>query len=227
MDRNKYISSELIAAFLDGNADASETMDILGALGENDELCEIMRISQEVDADLGLCSSDMEILPLTAMAASCGDENCCSLECEKYILDKRGIQYDERELVSNALKNNWLREEGTALNDVGRHLESQGLHVERRFHCELIDIVSALASGADVIAGVDGGELISYGKEEQSEDMYIGQIPDHTVVILSCSAADGKITIFDPDSPNPQDTYTIARFMDAWADSKNYLVIVS
>ncbi len=226
MDKNRdHISSELIAAFLDGNTDASETLDIIGAFREDEELREIMRISLEVDNEMGLSSSEMDILPVTAMAASCGEENCCSLECEKFILNRRGIPFDERELFANALKNKWLREEGTALNDVGRHLESGGLHVERRFHCELTDIASALASGADVIAGVDGGELLSYGKDEQAEDMYIGQIPDHTVVILSCS--EGKITIYDPDSTNPHDEYSFAQFSEAWADSRNYLVIIS
>ncbi len=225
MNNEKHISSELIAAFLDGNATASENLEILQALGESAELREIMRISMEVDADLGLSASEAEVLPLSAIAASCGEENCCSIECEKYILSRRGIPFDERELISNALKNKWLTEEGTALHNVGRHLEAHGLHVERRFNCTLDDIVSALSSGAALIAGVDGGELISFGPQELSEDICIGPIPDHTVVILAYDS--GTITIFDPDSPNPRDEYPLAQFTEAWADSKNYLVTIA
>ncbi len=221
------ISPELLAAFLDGNASAAESFEVLQAIGEDDELREIIRIAQEVDNELGLSSFEMEILPLNAMAASCGEENCCSLECEKYILSKRGISFDEREMLHKSLKNKWLNDEGTALHNIGRHLEENNLNVERKFHCEFTDIVMSLTSGADLIAVVDGGELIANAEDEQSEDMYIGQIPDHTVVILSCDIHARKISVYDPNSPNQSDTYSFAQFSDAWADSKNYLVTVA
>ncbi len=224
---NHNIPSELIAAFLDGNTTGAESLEIISSLCDDPELREIMRISQEVDEELGLGAYRTDILPLTAMAASCGEENSCSIECEKFILNKRGIPFDEHEILSNALKNKWLKKDGTALHNIGRHLENNNLRVERRFHCELADIEAALASGADVIAVVDGGELIDYGHEEKAEDIFIGHIPDHSVVILSCEACDERITIFDPNSPNREDEYTFARFSEAWADSKNYLVIIN
>ena len=48
------ISSEVLAAYLDGNATAQECQDVLGALALDAELREVLRISQLVDADLGL-----------------------------------------------------------------------------------------------------------------------------------------------------------------------------
>ncbi len=54
---NNIISSELLSAFLDGNATAAESYDILNALGDDAELREILRISQEIDAEFGQCSA--------------------------------------------------------------------------------------------------------------------------------------------------------------------------
>ena len=63
--------------------------------------------------------------------------------------------------------------------------------------------------------------------EETMEDILVGQIPDHTVVVLSIDTAKSSITIYDPNSINNEDTYAIEQFKDAWDDSKNYLVTIS
>ena len=47
------ISAELLAAFLDGNATAQESRDVIGMLQEDAELRELLSISQLVDSDLG------------------------------------------------------------------------------------------------------------------------------------------------------------------------------
>ena len=65
------ISAEVLAAFLDGNATAEESNLIVGALSEDAELIELLRISQSVDAELGLMPQECDLLPMTAMAASC------------------------------------------------------------------------------------------------------------------------------------------------------------
>ncbi len=224
---NNHISSELLAAYLDGSTTAAENLEILNALEQSPELREVMSIAQAIDDDCDIIALDSDILPMTAMAATCGEENYCSLECEKYILTKRQIPFDERELLSNAIGNKWQKREGTALFNIGRHLESKGLVATRRYQCTLDDIVDALKQGADLIAAVDGGELIGDPAEELAEDLFIGQIPDHTVIILDCDIPHNTITIYDPDTPNAQDSYSIPHFMDAWADSKYYLVTVT
>lgn len=78
-------SVEVLAAFLDGNATAEECQDILAALSDDAGLRELMHISQLVDAELGKISSEMEFLPMTALAANCNEENYCCLKCEKYV----------------------------------------------------------------------------------------------------------------------------------------------
>ena len=221
------VSAELLAAYLDGNATEQESQMVLDALAEDAELRELMRISQSVDMDLGLQQRECEIIPMTAMAASCDEGNYCSLECEKYILRELGLPFDEQQLLDDAIHRGWQKEEGTALHNVGRHLEGKGLIVARQYKCTIEDIASALENREYVIAAVDGGELIGDKRCELKEDILVGEILDHTVVILSYDKVRQEITIFDPNSPNAEDTYPIIQFVDAWNDSKNYLVTIN
>ena len=218
------ISAEVLATFLDGNATAQESKEIINALTEDAELRELMHISQSVDTELGIIPQECDFIPMTAMAAICNEENYCCLECEKYILRKLNIEFNEEELLQNAVKNGWQKEEGTALHNVGRHLESKGLVVTRQYKATIEDILNALNETECVIVAVDGGELLGNRADETVEDLLVGQIPDHTVVILSLDEKKSTITIYDPDSSNAEDTYPIEQFKDAWNDSKNYLV---
>ena len=218
------VTEETLAAYFDGVATAQECDLILKSLDESDELSEIMSISMAVDRDLTLSANHIEILPMRAAAASAGSTCTCSLECEKYILNRRGIAYDEEKLMEMSLKNNWQTEEGTALHNIGRHLEHKGLSVIRRYKCSIDDIIEALAANDDIIVAVDGGELLGDPELERREDILIGEIPDHSVVVVSCDKRAQTITIFDPNSGNTTDTYHIEHFRDAWEDSKNYMV---
>lgn len=221
------ISAEVLAAFLDGNATAQESKEIFGALAEDAELRELLHISQSVDAELGMTSQECEFIPMTAMAATCNEENYCSLECEKYILRSLDIEFDEEQLLQNAIHNGWQKEKGTALHNVGRHLESKGLVVTRQYKATIDDIANALNGNECVIVAVDGGELLGNRADEKIEDFLVGQIPDHTVVVLSLDKKSNTITLFDPNSSSDEDTYPIEQFKDAWNDSKNYLVTIT
>lgn len=220
------ISAEVLAAFLDGNATAQESKEIFGALTEDAELRELLHISQSVDAELGMVSQECEFIPMTALAATCNEECYCSLECEKYILRELNIEFDEEQLLQNAIRNGWQKQAGTALHNVGRHLESEGLVVTRQYKATIDDITNALNEKANVIVAVDGGELLGNRVEETNEDVVVGQIPDHTVVVLSLNSEVKSITIYDPNSSSAEDTYPIEQFEDAWNDSKNYLVTI-
>ena len=221
------ISAEVLAAFLDGNATAQEGKEILNALVEDAELRELLHISQSVDIELGLIPQECEFIPMTAMAATCNEENYCCLECEKYILRRLDIEFDENQLLQNAIQNGWQKKEGTELHNVGRHLESKGLIVTRQYNASISDIVNALNENESIIVAVDGGELLGNRTEEIIEDSLIGQIPDHTVVVISLNSCNDTITLFDPNSSNTEDTYPIKQFMDAWNDSKNYLLTIN
>ena len=221
------ISEEVLAAFLDGNATAQESKEIITALTENAELRELMHISQSVDTELGMIPHECEFIPMTAMAATCNEENYCCLECEKYILRKLNIEFNEEQLLQNAIQNGWQKEKGTALHNVGRHLESKGLVVVRQYKATIDDISNALNGNECVIVAVDGGELLGNRADETVEDLLVGPIPDHTVVVLSLDKKSNMITLFDPNSSSAEDTYQIEQFKDAWNDSKNYLVTIT
>lgn len=221
------ISAEVLAAFLDGNATAQESKEIITALTEDAELRELLHISQSVDAELGVVSQKCEFVPMTAMAATCNEENYCSLECEKYILRTLNMEFDKEQLLQNAIQNGWQKEDGTALHNVGRHLEGKGLVVTRQYNASIDDIANSLNENEFVIVAVDGGELLGNIADETIEDLLIGQIPDHTVVVLSLDEKSNTITLFDPNSSNAEDTYQLEQFKDAWNDSKNYLVTIT
>ena len=163
---------------------------------------------------------------MTAMAATCHEENLCCLECEKYILKRLNIEFNDEQLLKNAIQNGWLKRNGTALHNVGRHLESYGLVVSRQYKATISDITSALANNEQIIVAVDGGELLGDPILEAAEDIF-AERPDHTIVVLGCDTKTDTITIYDPNSQNGQDTYRISQFEDAWHDSKNYLVTIN
>lgn len=220
------IPADVLAAFLDGNATAQESKAVLAALAGDAELRELLHISQSVDAELGLKQDECDFIPMTALAATCNEENYCCLECEKYILRDRQIEFDEEQLLQDAVQNGWQKVGGTALHNVGRQLEKKGLVVTRQYYSSIDDLANALDNGESVIVAVDGGELLGNAEDEAMEDSLIGQIPDHTVVVLSLDAENGTITLFDPNSSNANDTYPTSRFKDAWDDSKNYMVTI-
>jgi len=231
------IQSEVLAAYLDGNATMQESQEILDALCSDAELREIMHISQMVDLDISVRPEDIDYIPMTAMAAcsevacsACCNEmaqpkgNLCSFECEKFILKKLDIEFDEDELLNHALQCGWLKDDGTALHNIGRGLEKMGLVVTRQYKCTIADIMHAKSNGEEVIVALDGGELLGNQQYEEWEDNFVGKNPDHSVVVLSWNIDDMTISVFDPNSLNEIDTYSFEQFEDAWNDSKNYMV---
>ena len=135
------ISEEMLASFLDGTASSAETQMILDALPHSAELQEIIGIAVGVDRDLALGFHAGDKLPVSAYAASSGDSNLCCWMCEKHILQRRGIPFNEESLLAHAEENKWHCESGTTLNNVGRYLEEVGATIERRFRCDIKDIV--------------------------------------------------------------------------------------
>lgn len=218
------VTEEMVAAFLDGNATLEETQMILRELPHSDELQEIISIATGVDRDLALGFNAEEVLLKSAYAASSQRGNLCCWECEKHILNKHNIAYDEERLLQLAEENMWHCESGTPLDNVGRYLENSGMMIEKRFNCNINDIVEALEDNKDVIVAVDGGELLGDLWAEMMEDIFEGEKPDHTVVVLGYDKNQNSVTIYDPNSENNTDSYPVSQFVDAWDDSKNYMV---
>ena len=79
MSENNHISDELLAAFLDGNTNAEDTMRVLKAAEQDMELQEIMRIASAVDEDMNKAVKPT-VIPMTAMAAKTKEKvgSCCN-----------------------------------------------------------------------------------------------------------------------------------------------------
>lgn len=148
----------------------------------------------------------------------------CAVRCEEYILHCFGIHKTMQELRDLAQNAGWLTENGAYIHDLGNTAETLGLHVERKGDAALQDIVQALDEGKQVMAAVDGGELIGNPVEERLEDVLVGGIVDHCVVVLSADIPTDEVILFDPAFGEIPLTVTIAHFLDAWNDSNNYMV---
>lgn len=164
------------------------------------------------------------ILPMTAMAAGDTVDNQCAIKCEGIALRHFGLEVADEELQKQSADNGWLQPEGTALHNIGRLSGMRGLSVSHRYHCSCFDVDEALSEGYMVLAVVDGNELTGDDASEQKKDDQVGLTPNHVVVVRSL--ATDSITITDPATQRPYDTYPLSQFLDAWNDSTCSLIII-
>jgi hypothetical protein len=151
----------------------------------------------------------------------------CAVRCEEYILHCFGIHHSLEELRDLALAKGWLTEDGARIQDLGNTSKEFGLQVGKRSDAVLQDIMQALEEGKQVIAAVDGGELIGDPVEERLEDVFVGGIVDHCVVVLGIDVDMDDVALYDPAfGPIPL-SVSIAHFLDAWEDSNYYCVMIS
>ena len=200
-DKHIIISDELLSAFLDGNTSAEDTMRVLDAAAHDKDLQEIIRIASGVDEDLAMMKPEIKHIPMTAMAAHKKENYLCDIECEEFILHQFGIETTHKTLLDEAYRNCWLKEQGMPLYNIGRLLEKNNLSVSRRYDSTIEEIVRLLDNGNQLIAVIDNSMLL------------------HDVVE-------------NTKQPNPYTeeeltTYSLSLFLNAWAQSNNYLVVVN
>lgn len=211
MTRDNHISDDMLAAYLEGNTNEEETQMVLDAIRNNPELQEIMSIA--VNTEDTFCQS-YSILPMLSMAAESGD-NICSVMCEAYILHRRGVPFEEEDLLSLARTSHWLTPQGSPLHAIGQLLSHYGLMVTRRYYAGTEDICNALSSDNDVIAIVDCDKL--YNREDKDD------MPNHAVIVTSID--NDTVTIFDPQE-NSSISVPVNAFKTAWSTSHYYMVRV-
>ena len=153
MGENNLISDELLAAFLDGNTNAEDTMRVLKAAEQDMELQEMIRIASEVDEDMAIPVKPA-IIPMTAMAAKARETYLCDIECEEFVLHQFGIEATHKSLLDTAYKNYWLRDKGMPLYNIGRLLEKNNLSVSRRYNSSIGEVARLLSAGNQLIAVV-------------------------------------------------------------------------
>ena len=213
MEKSK-LTEETIAAFLEGNATTEEVEAILGAAKSNSRFREFLSIT----------APEEETIPMLAQAAACVADNLCTIRCEQYVLQRFGITACEKELVEKAASEEWLKEGGTPLFQVGNLCADYGLCVSRHYYATLQDIQRALAQGSEVIVAVDEGEINGDELLESIEDRFIGEDPDHCICILSL---EDDVVAYNPSQGEIPQRIAFERFMDAWQDSRCYMVSVN
>ena len=213
--RRIRITDEVLAAYLDGNATTEESMAILDAARRDPRFREVLSLAlDDVTSGRGMRQE-------YAVVAKGATDNRCAIRCEQYVLQKFGITRSVEDLMDLADEIGSLRDDGTPMDQLGALCEHLGLHVERRKDAYVQDIKDALAQGREVMVAVDSGELYGDFLEERIEDKYIGQIPDHSVVVLSC---DEDIVCYDPIKGTHPVTVSEDRFQDAWKDAGWFMV---
>lgn len=219
MSDNNHISDELLAAFLDGNTNAEDTMRVLKAAEQDMELQEIIRIASEVDEDMAIIRKPA-IIPITAMAAKTKETYLCDIECEEFVLHQFGIEVTHKSLLDTAYKNCWLKDKGMPLYNIGRLLEKNNLSVSRRYNSSIEEVNRLLSAGNQLIAVVDDSLL---GDALSSENQH----PNHAVAISSISIEEDEILLFNPNTEEELTKYPITLFTEAWRQSNNYLVVIN
>lgn len=187
----------------------------------------------EISLEMGLSKQDlyrihnraMERLKKAARIALDADDTLCAVRCEQYVLDYFGIHKSIDELREYAAERGWLKNSGVCIDDLGKIPESFGLNVEHST-ASIKDIEDALSAGKQVLVAVDGGELIGNKVEEMAEDIIVGEIADHCVVVLTCDVRENEISLFDPAYGDIPLTLSVEHFSDAWEDSGNYMLEV-
>lgn len=212
---NKHlISDELLAAYLDGNTNEEETKQVLRAIKHDKQLQEILNVALQTEDKASLIPLQSEVLPMLQMAALSG-ENICAVLCELFILQRHHIPYNEEELVNTAKQEGWLKPQGTPLYCIGNLMELKGLKVERKYDTTISDLRLAIENDDDVVVGVDREKL--YADENDPEDL-----TNHAIVVTAINN-DG-VTIFDPYKKPEIINIPLPEFMDAWKESRFYMV---
>ena len=168
----------------------------------------------------------LDELAKIAKLAKDGDRAQCAILCEEFVLHYFGVHKQMAELKATASGIGWLSGEGLDMRELGSISQAYGLTVRKNAGASLLDIAADIRQGYQVIVAVDGGELIGDPVEERVEDVVAGGVTDHCVVVLSVSATDDQVVVYDPAVGVIPLTLSVSRFMDAWEDSNYYMVTV-
>ena len=134
----------------------------------------------------------------------------CDIRCKQHVLEKFGISIPDENLKDMSIFREFCAKAGLCLS--------------KKYFASLRDIKEALELGSGVIALVDGGEMGGNSLTEMIEDKYVGESPDLAVVVLSL---EDDIVICNPALGEEPQRVSREKFIDAWRDSKFYMLAVN
>lgn len=215
------ITDEMLAAYLDGNATESERFLIDSQ--DTDYYTNLME-DAKASADMPFPNDfgfDWLYNPVLQLY-----DDTCAIKSQQLILNQFGVECSEMDLIRYSEEHGWYDGHGTQINDVGNLLEEAGIEVTRMFDANVFNLVNELAQGHKVIVGVDAGELWGAPFHEWMEDFFMGEVPDHALLVTGVDMSDPdniKIIVTDPGTGEVGRAYPIEQFMDAWADSSYFM----
>ena len=247
------ITKELLAAYAKGNVSEPERIAVRLYLTDHPEQLDTVMKMMDEDYDIQLdghlatsqgfeqaldslldeidsedtdtSASKVSILPLMSRAAQNTVDNLCAVKCEGYALRNLGIDVSDKELEKEAEEQGLVEADGTALYSIGQLSAKHGLFVSRKYECTVNDITKSLTHGDIIIAVIDNTELFLKPEESRENDRLYGEIPNHAIIIKSINVDENSITLLNPGDNYDEHLYPLDRFIDAWNDSSNYLII--
>jgi len=165
-----------------------------------------------------------EFIPASAYAADDGN-NLCDFECEKHLLEEFGIEFNPESLATESRNNYWLRNEGTPLFNMGKLLEQNGLFVSRVYDADFQKLCDTLETGKAIVV-VNGDLLLGKQIDIFADDYNYDDCPNHAVVVESVSKESGEVCLFNPALEERYCKCSIPTFLEAWSESRNYILAV-
>lgn len=250
----EQISDELLAAYLDGNTSSIENLIVESNLGNDVGFMEVSDIMSDITmfsqvdnyngfmADLGL--GDIFSQPITIETNTFNETmdpngmvpdiqqqypDSCAIKSQQIILNEFGIDVNEDQLVQFSYEQGWYHADGTGTSaeDVGNLLETANIPVTRQDDANVFNLVSELSQGHKVIVGVDSEELWGNKFMAWMKDFFMGDTPDHALVVAGIDTSDPDnvmVIVDDPGSGEYHKAYPLDQFMDAWSDAQCYMV---
>ncbi len=151
----------------------------------------------------------------------------CAIKSQQLILNDFGIAVTEDQLVEYSARQGWYSGEGTQMQDVGKLLADAGIPCTQTVDANVYDLANELAQGHKVIIAVDSGELWDNGILDWLKDIFIGDTPDHALIVSGIDMSDPNnpmVVLTDPGTGQAAQPYPLDQFMDAWGDSQNFMV---
>lgn|SRR5574344_196056 len=151
----------------------------------------------------------------------------CAIKSQQIILNQFGFDVTEDGLVDQATQEG-IYNHGTSMEDVGKLLNDYGIQTHSVAGGDVNQLANELAQGHRVIVGVDSSELWHDNQVVSDfKDFFSGENPDHALIVAGLDTSDPdniKVEVIDPGSGDYFKSYPLDQFMDAWHDSKCFMV---
>lgn len=154
----------------------------------------------------------------------------CAIRSQQLVLERFGIEVPQEMLIEIAENNGWYHVDGgsgTPMNCIGNLLEYYGVPSTSVVGANVGNLVAELAQGHQVIVGVDSGELHNGAIMESLKDFFLGDTPDHALIVAGIDLTDpdnAYVVLKDPGTGDVAKPYPLEQFMDAWKDSNCFMV---